>query len=114
VIIGGSSGSQIVQANCFLGLFSSVCDTTEADVQLPLPHGGTISNFAYQGGTGASFPDTLTLRVNGVNTSITCTTNSSFGCTDSTHTAAVNAGDKITVDASGNTGKPGAWLAQLN
>jgi hypothetical protein len=112
VIIGGSSGSSNF-SNCFLGLFSAVCDSIEADVQLPLPRGGTISNFAYQGGTGASFPDTIVLRVNSVNTSITCTTNSSDGCSDSTHTVTVNAGDKITIDTPGTTGKPGAWIAQL-
>jgi hypothetical protein len=97
-----------------MGIFSAVCDLTEVDVQLPLPRGGTISNFTFHGGTGASFPDHLFLRVNGADTAITCTTDSSFGCSDSTHTVTVNAGDKITVDCDGNTGKPGAWLAHLN
>jgi hypothetical protein len=114
VIIGGDSGRDNFQNNCFLGVFGGRCDSIEADIQLPLPRGGTISGFSYQSSTGGTSGVRITLRVNGVNTSIACVLiGSPPGCTDSTDTVTVSPGDKITIDASANTTQPGSWIAEL-
>ena len=114
MIIGGDSGRDNFQNNCFLGVFGGRCDSIEADIQLPLPRGGTISGFSYQSSTGGTSGVRITLRVNGVNTSIACVLiGSPPGCTDSTDTVTVSPGDKITIDASANTTQPGSWIAEL-
>jgi hypothetical protein len=81
---------------------------------LPIPRGGTISDFFFQSFVGANIGITVVLRVNGVDTAISCVTNSTFGCGDKTDTVTVVEGDKITVDVTANTGKPGLWGAQLH
>jgi hypothetical protein len=114
VIIGGSSSSQNVQGSCFMGLLSATCDSTEADVSLPLPRGGTISNFVFQGQTGSNSGIVIVLRVNGVNTAINCVTVSAPpGCTDLTDTVNVSLGDLITISASASTSRPASWAALL-
>jgi hypothetical protein len=112
--LGGSSGSNGVGAGCFLGLFSAQCASVESDVQVPLPRGGTISNFVYHGFGGATAGVIITLRVNGVNTAITCTISATGACNDSIDTAPILALQSVTVTTSGNTTKPGSWAAVLN
>jgi hypothetical protein len=113
VIIGGNSGSDTVN-NCFMGVYSAECSPTEADVQLPIPRSGTISNFNYRSFTGGTPGDVIVLRVNGTNTSIGCTTGIGGSCSDLTDTATVTAGQAITIDAASNVGKRGSWSAQIH
>jgi hypothetical protein len=102
--VGGmTSGGVIIEGNSrsikadrgYEGLFSGICSTTESRLQLPIPRGGTISNFYF-----ASFGDsevTVTFRVNGSNTSIKWTTSPSGFCNDLTDSVPVTAGETISV-----------------
>jgi hypothetical protein len=112
-IIGGSSGRDLVN-NCYLGLFTSTCPSGEVSVQLPIPRGGTINNFVFHGFASGNAGIPVTLRVNGSNTSITCTTLSGGSCTDSTHSIAVTTGVQVTVFIPGNLNEQAGWTAQLN
>jgi hypothetical protein len=113
IIIGGNSGNNNA-SNCYMGLNSGQCTTTEIEVQLPIPRGGTISNFYFEsfrlGNTGV----TVTLRIDGANTSITCTTSGpAQSCNDLAHTATITAGQALTISV-GSAGDQVAWSALLN
>jgi hypothetical protein len=77
-----------------------------------MPRGGVLSNFAFQGLSGATTGFTVVLRVNGANTAITCVTGATNGCSD-THTVTINAGDLITITNNGASGRGGHWVALL-
>jgi hypothetical protein len=113
VIIGGNSGSDTVN-NCFMGIYSSECSPNEADVQLPIPRGGRITNFNYRSFTGGTPGDVIVLRVDGSNTNIGCTTGIGGSCSDLSDTAIVTAGQAITINATSNVGKRGSWSAQIH
>jgi hypothetical protein len=119
-IIGGNSGQDQVNigAGCYQGLFSANCNALESDVTLPVPRSGTISNFHYRSVAGGNSGVTITLRVGGTNTSITCvsgTAPSTGGsCSDLTDTAPISAGQTITIFVGGNINKQGSWVAEIN
>jgi hypothetical protein len=107
----------------FVGLNSGSAETTESPVSLPVPVGGTISKFYFRCTTAAcgnTSATTVFLRVAGTNTTISCTVPpSGSGCSDLTNTAAVTAGQAITIQNSGGAGandfKQGVgWIAALN
>jgi hypothetical protein len=119
-VIGGDSGGHNLQHAQFVGLYGGQASGTEADVQQPIPLGGTISNFYFhvEGTSASSQSTTITLRVNGTATTITCTLAAGgTGCSDTTHTAVVTAGQSITITNGGtgamqDIGKGVSWSAQ--
>jgi hypothetical protein len=117
VVIGGNSGNNnasVNASNCYVGLNSGQCSTTEVDVQLPIPRGGTISNFYFESFHLGNNGVTITLRIDSSNTSITCTTAAPNGsCSDLAHTATITAGQVITISV-GGSGDQVAWSALLN
>jgi hypothetical protein len=110
-VIGGSSGSDTA-GSCFMGLFSGNCSMTEANVALPIPRAGTISNFFFQTFTKGASGVTITLDINGVPTAITCVTDSDGNCS-STNTATIGLAQTVTIHVGGNTTKQASWVAQL-
>lgn len=75
-------------------------NTTESVVQAIMPEAGNLRNLAVMVGTapGAGTSWAFTLRVNGVDTALTCTvSNTSTTASDQSHTVAVNAGDLLTL-----------------
>jgi hypothetical protein len=101
-----------------MGLFSANCNALETDVVLPIPRSGTISNFNYRSLAGGKTGITITLRLDGTNTSITCITGTApstgGSCSDPTHRVPVTSGQTITIFVNGTIGKPGAWIAVVN
>jgi hypothetical protein len=119
IIIGGNSGGKITGASNFVGLFSGNATNTETDLELPVPRGGTISNFyiTQQGGTTGVV---YTLRTGNqgtmTNSALTCTSAVTSGvttCKDLTHSAGVTAGQTVTITNSANPNAAVAWSAQL-
>jgi hypothetical protein len=69
----------------------------------------------YQQLASGNKASTVTLRINGVNTAITCATaaSSNSSCFDISHTATFVAGDRITVRTTA-AASPVIWTAQVN
>jgi hypothetical protein len=111
IIIGGNSGNTNVNS-CYMGLFSGNCGNTEANLQLPIPIGGTIDTF-YIKCFGTSSGELITLRINGANSLIACTLSSGF-CNDLTDSATVTAGGSITISIPANANGQCAWSARLS
>jgi hypothetical protein len=118
VVIGGDSGNQNVGANEFVSLFTGQRSNIESEVALESPITGTIDSFYYRvvtaGSGGSGGASTITLRVAGSNTAITCSlAQKAQECSDLTHTAALIAGQTVTVNSSGNVGHAVAWVARV-
>lgn len=69
-------------------------DTTANGVEMVMPTAGTLQNAYMSFGATPNAAQTITLFVNGSPTSVVITTNTVSG-TDLTHSASVNAGDKV-------------------
>ena len=72
--------------------------STESWVQVPYYSSGTASAlYAYLLTNSVTAVSTITLRINGVNTAMTCSwaASTAGACTDNTHTATINYGDKV-------------------
>ena len=81
---------------------------------MPMPSTGTLKNLQFvaelQGLVGATDTGTVTVLVNGTNTSLTCTasavlaTNVEAKCSDTQHAVTVNAGDQVAAVITMQTG----------
>jgi hypothetical protein len=58
---------------------------------------GTIKNLNVNLGTGGKSGDAVTVEVAGVATAVTCTFGTGTSCSDTTHSAAVTAGQVVTI-----------------
>lgn len=114
VLIGGSTGN-VSTGNVSYGIggFGSLNNSGTRSSAFPVS--GTLSNFTFyvKYAPGGTATRTMTLRDNGVSTSVTCTIASgSNSCTDSTHTASFAVGDYATlgVTVSGTpAASTGSW-----
>jgi hypothetical protein len=109
-VIGGNSGSDHA-GNCYMGLFSGTC-SSEANVQLPSPRAGTITQFYFQS-SGGPAGMMVNLRVSGV-TQATCMTVTGGGCSARDINVTIPDGQAITVFINGNSNASAAWSALFN
>lgn len=118
--VGGSSGNQTVAAG-LTRYFGSGCASTVSSACGALSGiTGTFKKLYVQVGTvpGGSETQTLTLNVNGSDTSITCTISAAAGsCNDTAHTAAITAGQLYSVKVVSSGGAATTqymWGAELD
>lgn len=81
--------------------------TTTNEPAIRVPRAGTLKNlYVYQrvASGGAGLTDIYTVRINGADTVVTCTLNNSTTGADTTNTAAVAVGDRISVKLVSNNG----------
>lgn len=100
----GSYGTSAVNLTTISGLFGPIFGTTaigatESLVQSAVSSATSLSGLQVKAGNiGASDTLTVTLRVNGASSALTCQIGSSgTACSDTTHSVAVNAGDLVDV-----------------
>jgi hypothetical protein len=102
-VIGGSSGitgGSHISSGDFIGMFTGNSSSTETDVQNVIPTNGTVGNFFgyVTSAPGGSNSWVFTLRINGVNSAVTCTVSGTARtCFDTTHTIAFSQGDLISI-----------------
>jgi len=112
-IFGGTNSTGFSESTTgYLGLGQYGQGTTEADYQVLMPKAGSITNLTVKTGSAetGSITTVLTLRVNGVDKTLTCTVAvNTTTCSDTAHSVAVVAGDLVTLKAvSGNYSGAGA------
>lgn len=106
----GFSGGVLGASTAFMTPFSAAApflSTAEAAKSLPALRAGTLWRLRIRTTTGTVTVTTITftLRVNGVNTAITCTIAAGVASgSDLVNTVVVAAGDLLSLGASGNTG----------
>ncbi len=115
VYSGGNSGASITDGNSnFLSVTGhKAVDPSEGDVQIVAPRAGTLRDFFVNVGINSLNGNmVLTVRINGVDTSITVT----FGSTetgeqsDTTNTATVAAGDLLSIEVDTTAASAGSAL----
>lgn len=94
-----SSATQSAGATAYYpcsGFLTAVPSSEYGDL---MPFSGTLKNMYAQASAvpGAGTPTAFTLRVNGSNTSVTCSAGSSATCSDTTHSASFSAGNTCDV-----------------
>jgi hypothetical protein len=97
-----------------MGIGEMGVSTVESDVSTVASFTGTISNFqVYE--EASNFNGTFTVRVNGVDTAITCTVSAAQRCSDTSHTASITAGQSISIHCTGvpSNAKPTHWRADI-
>jgi hypothetical protein len=118
MLIGGNSGGTGTTSGEFMGLGMAVAANTEANTTGIVTVAGTISHLYFAQMNQYNHAITATVRVNGVNTAVGCTTPNSQNstCSDTTSSVTVAVGDKVTVYAtwgSPPSNGPLAWWAKL-
>lgn len=77
---------------------TNTAETIAAGVFILAQHAGNITNLRALATAGfAAGSGVITLRINGVDTTVICTIGTGTTCADTTHTAAVVAGDKLSI-----------------
>ena len=100
-----------------MGPFDLGSSTTESDVSAQFPISGTLSRLEVfaQASPGGGNSWVLTLRVNGVNSSVTCTiTGTATRCSDLANSVAITANQTLSVEVSPTSNpsaKPLQWRA---
>jgi hypothetical protein len=100
-------------------MYGTACPATQAAAALPLPVGGTLSNFyVLVQGTSPAATMTATVFINGSTSTVTCTlpaSTANASCNDTTRTATVTAGQSVTVQlaTTGNYALPVSWAAKV-
>lgn len=101
---GTSAGATVLdEATQYLSFAAASWSASEAARYITIPRAGTLKTFIIKTGTTQPFDGSLilTVRVNGVNTEITITIPTSEGAgtfSDITNTAAVAAGDLVSIE----------------
>src|SRR5262249_10048043 len=115
-VLGGSTGTALLSGGVdqFIGAFNTGKSRDQADVQLPIPTDGTISNvyvtLSGAPGTGRSW--TFVVRNGANDTALTCTIQDlATSCSDLTNAAAFAAGDMFAIRVIGG-GTPATRIAQ--
>jgi hypothetical protein len=115
-MLGGNSGSALLSSSLpqFIGPFNAGRSRDQADVRLPIPADGTISNFyvtlSGPPGTGKSW--TFVVHNGTTDTAVTCTVQGlATSCVDLTNSAAFGAGDFLSIRVIGS-GSPALRSAQ--
>jgi len=95
------SGTASAGATLFLfmgGASAIACTDTTENLSMVMATAGTIRNLRVRAGTAGAGVGSgaMTLRKNGVDTTVTCTCNSGTNCSDTTHSFTVVAGDLVT------------------
>jgi hypothetical protein len=115
MIVGGGTTQTNINNNTFFGMFVSDDNesTTETDVQTAMPIGGTLSRLYFRRNSTAAA--TVTVRKNGANTALTCTTNGTLNnCTDLVNSVSYAAGDLISfLITTGGSGSPSRVTLQF-
>ena len=111
-VIGGGTANLNPPNNAvsYMGPFEMGNSNVEGTVSMAFPVSGTISHLQVfvQGSPGAGKSWTLTIRVAGTNSSVTCTiTGAATRCSDLVNTAAITANQTLSVRIS-PTGGPGS------
>ena len=96
------SGTASATATLFLfmgGATGIACTDTTENLSLVMATAGTIRNLRARAGTAGVGVGSgaITLRKNGVDTTVVCTMNTGNNCNDTTHSFTVAAGDLISV-----------------
>lgn len=80
------------------GACTNTTETIAAGAFILAQHAGALANLRVLATAGSNaMSGIVTLRINGVDTTVTCTVGTGTTCTDLTHTPAVAAGDKISI-----------------
>jgi hypothetical protein len=86
--------------------------TTESDVSVLFPVGATLDRF--ETFSDATTTGTFTVRVNGTDTSVTCSLSASQRCSDTTHTTTISAGQTLSIHVTAVAGaKPTSWRLRV-
>ena len=101
-ILGGSTANALLAGNIdqFMGSFNAGRSRTEAEVTLPIPTGGTFSNFyvVLSGPPGVGKAWTFVVRWNATDTPVTCTiADNATACNDTVHNAPYGSGDLFSI-----------------
>jgi hypothetical protein len=96
------SGTASATATLFLfmgGASAIPCTDTTENLKLVVATAGTIRNLRVKAGTAGVGVGSgaMTIRKNGVDTTVTCTCNSGNNCSDTTHSFTVVAGDQLSI-----------------
>jgi hypothetical protein len=115
-ILGGSSGSVFLAGTLdqFMGVFNAGRSRDQADVELPIPADGTVSNLyvllSGPPGTGKSWQ--FVVRNGTTDTAVTCTIQGlATSCSDLTNAGVFAAGNPLSIRVIG-AGSPASRLAQ--
>jgi hypothetical protein len=118
ILGGGSRNTNLANGpNNWIPLYLGVLQASEAPAQQVVPLAGTVSKFYVRlsgtPGNGRSY--TFTVRVNGADTAVTCVVqDAATGCSDTTNSVTLAAGDLIAIHAVGTanpTGRTMVWTA---
>ncbi len=124
ILGGGTATTNLTNAaNSFVPTFEGFRTATESAMQQALPTAGTLSRLyvrlsgtAGAAGTGRSY--TVTIRVNGVNTGVSCVVlETATGCSNVSNTVTLAAGDLLSVLAVPSatpTARTLRWTAQYS
>jgi hypothetical protein len=98
----GCSGTATALATLAMpwpGSALTTCANVSSNIQVPLTTAGTAKNLRVRCGTAgaAAGSGVFTLQQNGANTALTCTVGTGTTCSDTTHTAALSAGDLMLI-----------------
>jgi len=104
------TGTASAAATLFITQYGTAActNTTESfNQQILAPSAGTLRNLQVRCGTAGvnASSGVVTGRINGANTTVTCTVGTGTTCSDTTHTAAVVAGDRITLSVATQAGE---------
>jgi hypothetical protein len=115
-VLGGTSGSALLTAALpqYIGAFNAGRSRDLADVRLPIPTDGTISNFyvVLSGAPGTGKSWTFIVHNGTTDTDVTCTIQgSATSCADLTNSATFAAGEFLSIRVIGSGG-PTVRIAQ--
>lgn len=96
------TGVATSSATLFVSVGSGPCTNTAETIAAGafrlVEHAGNLANLRAFGTAGfAAGSGVITLRINGVDTTVTCTIGTGTTCSDTTHTAAVVVGDRVSI-----------------
>lgn len=92
------SSNNATQADGLTRYFADGLSATETDIIFRIPYAGTLTNLYAQTPAMGSGTRSYTVRVNGVDTALTCTQNApSTTANDTTHSVAVAQGDYVAI-----------------
>jgi hypothetical protein len=86
--------------------------TTESDVSVLFPINATLDRLAIF--SDATTTGTFSVRVNGADTSVTCSLSGTQRCIDSTNTTTISAGQTLSIHVTAVAGaKPTSWRLRV-
>lgn len=98
IVISGANECGVTAAGSGVVYLGRTCSTTESDVSFPAPATGNFNRLYCRNDTDTTCTVTYSLRVNGsTSANITCNATNTAGCSDTTGTEAVTAGQLVSV-----------------